>query len=70
MGVEDAVAIAMLLPVGTQPHDIPARLGLYQSSRRPRVEQILDFTRLNSRDQERITRELSLGGKSLTALTS
>lgn len=59
MGIEDAIAIAMLLPLGTQTHDIPARLALYKSVRRPRIEQLLHFTRLNARDEGRITRKLS-----------
>ena len=59
MAIEDAVSIAMLLPCGTKPSDIPARLELYQSSRRPRVEMILNYTRMNGRDDERISRVLS-----------
>jgi salicylate hydroxylase len=64
MAVEDAVSIAMLLPVGTKPEDIPARLELYQSSRRPRVEMILNFTRMNGRDDKRISRMFSCFGLS------
>lgn len=59
MAVEDAVSIAMLLPLGTKPEDIPARLELYQFSRRPRVEMILNFTRMNGRDEKRISRKFS-----------
>lgn len=59
MAIEDAVSIAMLLPCGTKPSDIPARLELYQSSRRPRVEMILNYTRMNGRDDERISRVFS-----------
>ncbi|KAJ5681336.1 uncharacterized protein N7477_001276 [Penicillium maclennaniae] len=59
MAIEDAVSIAMLLPFGTKPHDIPERLELYQSSRRPRVEMILNFTRWNGRDDGRISRVFS-----------
>ncbi|KAJ5144546.1 hypothetical protein N7448_001938 [Penicillium atrosanguineum] len=59
MAIEDAVSIAMLLPSGTKTSDIPVRLGLYQSSRRPRVEMILNFTRMNGRDDERISRMFS-----------
>ncbi|KAJ5698051.1 hypothetical protein N7462_000056 [Penicillium macrosclerotiorum] len=62
MAIEDAVGIATLLPYGSKASDIPSRLELYQSSRRPRVEMILNFTRLNGRDDSdaagaRITRK-------------
>jgi salicylate hydroxylase len=62
MAIEDAVGIATLLPLGTRPEDIPTRLQLYQSSRQPRVEMVLNFTRLNGRDENdtagrRITRK-------------
>ncbi|KAJ5929879.1 hypothetical protein N7454_006829 [Penicillium verhagenii] len=51
MAIEDAVGIATLLPLGTKVHDIAARLKLYESSRRPRVELVLEYTRLNGRDE-------------------
>lgn len=62
MAIEDAVGIATLLPVGTRPEDIRARLEMYHSSRKPRVETVLNFTRLNGRDDNdavgaRITRK-------------
>lgn len=65
MAIEDAVSIATLLPLGSSVQDIPARLAMYQSSRRPRVEMVLHFTRLNGRREDdennvRITRELFL----------
>ncbi|KAJ5894521.1 hypothetical protein N7495_006212 [Penicillium taxi] len=51
MAIEDAIEIATLLPMGTQVVDIPRRLEIYQASRQPRVNMVLDFTRLNGRDQ-------------------
>jgi salicylate hydroxylase len=62
MAIEDAVSIATLLPPGTTPERIPSRLGMYETSRRPRVEYVLHYTRLNARDDNdassaRITRE-------------
>lgn len=62
MAIEDAVSIASLLPLGTRPEDIQARLQMYESSRQPRVEMVLKFTRLNGRDDNdatggRITRK-------------
>lgn len=62
MAIEDAVGIAALLPLGIKVQDIPSRLKLYESNRRPRVELVLEYTRLNGRDENdtagaRITRE-------------
>ncbi|KOS46057.1 hypothetical protein ACN38_g3022 [Penicillium nordicum] len=51
MAIEDAVSIATLLPWGTTPHDIPMRLDLYQTARRPRVDLVLHYTRMNGRDE-------------------
>ncbi|KAJ5631911.1 uncharacterized protein N7484_012011 [Penicillium longicatenatum] len=64
MAIEDAVGVATLLPLGTRAEDIPARLKLYETNRRPRVELVLEYTRLNGRDENdtagaRITRESS-----------
>ncbi|KAL2810152.1 hypothetical protein BJX63DRAFT_328766 [Aspergillus granulosus] len=50
MAIEDAVALAILLPSGTSIEDIPGRLRLYETARRPRVEEVLDYTRRNARD--------------------
>lgn len=55
MAIEDAVSIAILLPRGTASKNIPAQLEMYQTSRRPRVDQILHFTRLNGRDENDAT---------------
>ncbi|OQE29848.1 hypothetical protein PENSTE_c002G06657 [Penicillium steckii] len=52
MAIEDAVSIATLLPLGTKMQDIPARLSMYHHSRRPRVEMILHYTRLNGRRED------------------
>ncbi|KAJ6185249.1 hypothetical protein N7519_006550 [Penicillium mononematosum] len=51
MAIEDAVSIATLLPCGSTPHDIPMRLELYQTGRRPRVDLVLHYTRMNGRDE-------------------
>lgn len=63
MAIEDAISIATLLAAGTCAQDIPARLEMYQSSRRPRIDLVLNFTRMNGRDENdttgnRITRTL------------
>jgi salicylate hydroxylase len=62
MTIEDAIGIATLLPLGSRPEDVRARLKIYQSSRKPRVEMVLNFTRLNGCDDNdaagaRITRK-------------
>ncbi|KAL4892011.1 FAD/NAD(P)-binding domain-containing protein [Aspergillus ambiguus] len=40
MGIEDAVALATLFPIGTRPDEIQSRLMLYEKARRDRVERI------------------------------
>lgn len=52
MAIEDAVSIATLLPLGSKAEDIPARLEMYQTSRRPRIDMVLHFTRLNGRRED------------------
>ncbi|KAJ5109527.1 hypothetical protein N7456_006202 [Penicillium angulare] len=51
MAIEDAVGIATLLPVGIRKNQISDRLKMYESIRRPRVEFVLEYTRLNGRDE-------------------
>ncbi|OKL58155.1 hypothetical protein UA08_06511 [Talaromyces atroroseus] len=51
MAIEDAVSIATLLPLGTSVGEIASRLRLYETARRARVELVLDYTRLNGRDE-------------------
>ncbi|EKV17002.1 hypothetical protein PDIG_17160 [Penicillium digitatum PHI26] len=51
MAIEDAVSIATLLPYGSTSHDIPMRLEMYQTGRRPRVDLVLHYTRMNGRDE-------------------
>ena len=77
MAIEDAVGIAALLPFGIKAQEIPARLKLYESNRRPRVEFVLQYTRLNGRDENdtvgaRITRESPsiLAGNWLTTVAA
>lgn len=52
MAIEDGVSLATFLPLGTVPSEIPRRLGLYEKTRRPRVEMALKYTRLNARDED------------------
>lgn len=52
MGIEDAVSLATLLPMGTRVDEIPGRLRLYEKARRPRVDYVLENTRLNGLDED------------------
>ncbi|KAL4940200.1 hypothetical protein BDV06DRAFT_24395 [Aspergillus oleicola] len=52
MAIEDAVSLAVLLPMGTAVKDIAHRLHLYETSRRPRVELALHYTALNARNED------------------
>ncbi|KAL4794975.1 hypothetical protein BDV19DRAFT_178493 [Aspergillus venezuelensis] len=52
MAIEDAVSLAVLLPLGTTVKEIPHRLHLYETSRRPRVELALHYTALNARNED------------------
>ncbi|THC96173.1 hypothetical protein EYZ11_004336 [Aspergillus tanneri] len=49
--IEDAVSLAVLLPLGRQTEDIPGRLALYEQARRERIEMILKSTRFNYLDE-------------------
>jgi hypothetical protein len=59
--IEDAVALATLLPLGTSRQDIPARLQLYNECRYERAHKIQDFTRTAGKDAA----ELEAEGKKL-----
>lgn len=59
--IEDAVALATLLPLGTSRQDIPERLQLYNECRYERSHKIQDFTRTAGKDAA----ELAAEGKKL-----
>lgn len=59
MAIEDAVSLAVLLPLGTSTKDISDRLGLYEQARRERVEMILEYTRINGRDEDASVKRIS-----------
>jgi 2-polyprenyl-6-methoxyphenol hydroxylase-like FAD-dependent oxidoreductase len=59
--IEDAVALAALLPPGTSRQDIPERLQLYNECRYERAHKIQDFTRTAGKDAS----ELAAEGKKL-----
>ncbi|KAF9894800.1 hypothetical protein FE257_004421 [Aspergillus nanangensis] len=52
MAIEDAVSLATLLPMGSRKEDLPHRLKIYERARRPRVEYVLEYTRLNGLDED------------------
>jgi salicylate hydroxylase len=51
MAIEDAVSVAVLLPLGTSKEQIPERLRLYEKCRKERNETVLMYTRMNGRDE-------------------
>ncbi|EGP86297.1 uncharacterized protein MYCGRDRAFT_72701 [Zymoseptoria tritici IPO323] len=59
--IEDAIALATLLPLGTSRQDIPERLSLYNECRYERSHKIQDFTRTAGKDAA----ELAAEGKKL-----
>lgn len=59
--IEDAVALAALLPLGTSPEDVTQRLSLYNDCRYERAHKIQDFTRTAGKDAS----ELAAEGKKL-----
>ena len=51
MAIEDAISVAVLLPLGTTIQQIPERLRLYEKCRKERNELVLMYTRMNGRDE-------------------
>lgn len=48
--IEDGASLGILFPLGTQPHEIPARLHLYQECRKERAEIVQEATRQSGAD--------------------
>lgn len=65
MAIEDAVSLAILLPMGTTVKDIPRRLELYETARRPRVELTLYYTALNARNEDEQSTDTETGKSSV-----
>lgn len=57
MAIEDAIALATLLPFGTMPQDITERLQLYEHCRYERAHRIQDFTRTAGKDAAELAKE-------------
>lgn len=55
--IEDAVALAALIPQNTAPGDIPERLRLYNECRYERAHKIQDFTRTAGKDASELAAE-------------
>lgn len=51
--IEDGVAFATLLPLGTTVHEIPRRLQLYEQCRKERVDWVQEATRCRGKDGSR-----------------
>jgi 2-polyprenyl-6-methoxyphenol hydroxylase-like FAD-dependent oxidoreductase len=50
VAMEDAVSLAVLLPLGTSPGEVPERLALYEKIRYERAHKIQHYTRLAGQD--------------------
>lgn len=48
--IEDAAALAAVLPMGTEPHEVPERLKLYEAIRSERAGRIQEYSRLTGKD--------------------
>jgi 2-polyprenyl-6-methoxyphenol hydroxylase-like FAD-dependent oxidoreductase len=52
VAIEDAAALAVVLPMGTKPEEVAERLKLYQDIRMERANRIQEYSRLAGRDLE------------------
>ncbi|EAT85338.2 hypothetical protein SNOG_07872 [Parastagonospora nodorum SN15] len=52
VAIEDAAALAVVLPMGTKPEEVAERLKLYQDIRMERANKIQEYSRLAGRDLE------------------
>lgn len=50
VAMEDAAALAVVLPLGTKPEEVPERLKLYEECRYERAHRIQEYTRVAGRD--------------------
>lgn len=50
VAMEDAAALAVILPFGTKPSEVPERLKLYETCRYERAHRIQQYTRIAGRD--------------------
>ncbi|KAF8241731.1 FAD/NAD(P)-binding domain-containing protein [Wilcoxina mikolae CBS 423.85] len=67
--VEDAAAMAVVLPLGTQPEEIHDRLTLYQRCRYERATNIQEWTRQEGEDESKqLTKSLDIIARRMTDL--
>ncbi|KAI9732767.1 MAG: hypothetical protein M1834_003705 [Cirrosporium novae-zelandiae] len=52
IAIEDAASLAVVLGPGTQPHEVPERLKLYEECRYERAHRIQQYTRLAGADRK------------------
>ena len=60
MAIEDAASLAVMLPSGTTPDDVPARLQLYNKARYERSHAIQHFSRLVGQDEKDRTERIDM----------
>lgn len=49
VAIEDAAALAVVLPLGTEPHEVAERLKVYETCRYERAHRIQEYTRIAGR---------------------
>lgn len=52
MAIEDGVSLAIMLPLGTSPVEVSARLQIYNQARHERSHMIQAFSRLAGQDEK------------------
>ncbi|KAK4542358.1 hypothetical protein LTR36_006814 [Oleoguttula mirabilis] len=55
--IEDAIALAAVLPLGTSASDIPDRLQIYEQCRYERAHKVQEFTRTAGKDMKQLAAE-------------
>ena len=60
MAIEDAASLAVMLPSGTAPEDVPSRLQLYNMARYERSHAIQHFSRLMGQDEKDRTERIDM----------
>ena len=60
MAMEDAVSLAVMLPAGTTPAEVPSRLQLYNTARYERSHAIQHFSRLAGQDEKDRTERVDM----------
>lgn len=61
MAIEDGASLAVMLPLGTRPDEIPERLQLYNQARYERAHMIQHFSRIVGQDDNERTERVDMG---------